>query len=254
MDVRFECGIRADQRGLSDVEHDDASHTRPPEGFPVGARLRCPRLRAMSAPCRAVEGGPGAWPSRADGRGLERPSCGAAVREAVAAHENHIRDRCPRARRPGGRAAARCGARPARAGCRRGAKSRTVDRRDRHPDVLAASARRICGGDTLPARRERTDRRRTPMPGHRRHADAPAAPGPVARTDDCLYRRRQQRRHLARARRGHARRARSLGQPRGLSDARRRRATGNERRPLWGPSAAVQRAGCGGDRRGCRVH
>ena len=79
--------------------------TRHPEGFPVGARLRAGRSRALPRSRGAGEGRPFARARGADGRRARRPARRDAVRESLAADAVDVRDRRPRARRPRRRAA-----------------------------------------------------------------------------------------------------------------------------------------------------
>ena len=122
-------------------------------------------------------------------------------------------------------------ARPARAGRRRRAQSRTLGRRASssarsRSDVLQEFA----AAAQAPARRQRAHRRGASVPGDRRLPDAAGATRAAARPDDRLRRRRQQRRDVARARRGDARRAPPRRQPGRLSAAARGRAAGDQRR------------------------
>ena len=124
---------------------------------------------------------PLARPSCADRGGAERPPRRAAVRQALAAHADDVRDGGPRARRSCRRAAAGRRARPARAGRRRGAQSRTVGRCRRSSERSRSVLQEFAGGDAPPARGERAHRRRAPVPGDRGLPDAAGASGPAAR-------------------------------------------------------------------------
>ena len=187
-----------------------------PEGFPVGPRLRSGRFRSMSRRRRAAQGRPAAGARGALGRRPGRTPRRDAVREGVAAHALDVRDRDSRARRAGADARAGRGARQPRAGRRRRAQSRAMDRRGDHQDVLAAAASGIRGVGEAPARHQRPHRRPAPVPGAVRLPDSSRTLGIPARPDDCLRRRRQQRRGVPRPCRGHGRRASARRQPRGL--------------------------------------
>ena len=138
--------------------------------FRRGRLERCLDRRPMKAD-RAL--GPDAPTAQA----AERPSRRDAVREAVAPDADDLRNRGARARRPRRRAAARRRPGRARAGRRRGAQSRALGRRRRHPDVLADGARGVRGGGQPPARHQRADRRRAPVPGARRLPHAQGTTG-----------------------------------------------------------------------------
>ena len=88
-------------------------------------------------------------------------------------------------------------------------------------------ARGVRRGGAAAARHQRADRRGASVPGARRLPDAAGALGHAARPDDRLRRRRQQRRDVARARGGDARRPRPRRQPGRLPAAARRRAAGD---------------------------
>ena len=213
------------------------------------------RSRALPRPGRAGEGRPPARTRGADRRRARRPARRDAVREAVAAHALDVRDRGPRARRR-----RRSRLQPDAALGQREPVADVARNLERWVDavVIRTFSQRLLEEFAAAAPQLHVINALTDDE-HPCQALADCLTlrerwGTLPRPDDRLRRRRQQRRDLARARRGDARHHVHVASPEGyqLPDAAVQQAT--QRRPPRRAAAAVHRRRRRGGRRRRGLH
>ncbi len=212
LDVRSERRVRADQRRVSDL---DSTGERPDEARHKPAHQRSKdflsvldltpgELWRLAGPGSAAESGPASGSARANRVGAGRRARGVAVRKAVLAYAIHLRSCRQGARRRGPESLGRVRRRTRTAG-RRGAQPRTLGARARGADVCAGASGASGHLGSPTSRDQRAHRRTASLPGARRWAENARSVGRLPRPAGGIRRRRQQRRHVARARHEHAR-------------------------------------------------